>query len=89
MSASHDKTAARRASRQAERIKTSSLASAAPEERLHGAVFGRLDNGDYWAVHFPTTDEAERFLRLLGPPPATKARLDAAMAALREGAGSA
>lgn len=41
-------------------------------EPQHGGVFGRLDDGRWWRVMFPTTQQAERFLQLLGPPPQAK-----------------
>jgi hypothetical protein len=52
-------------------------------EPRHGGVFGRLDTGEYWSVQFPTTEEAQKFLRLLGPAPATKARLDDALSRIK------
>jgi hypothetical protein len=57
----------------------------ARREPQHGAVYGQLDTGEVWSVLFPTTREAQTFLRLLGPPPATRARLNSAMRRLRGG----
>jgi hypothetical protein len=56
-----------------------------PPDQPHGGVFGTLDNGRAWSVLFPTTAEAERFLTLLGPPPATEDRLRAALRIMGKG----
>lgn len=45
-------------------------------------VVGRLDDGRPWTVIFPSDEEARRFLVLLGPPPASEARLQAALKAV-------
>ena len=52
----------------------------------HGGVIGRLDDGRHWTVLFPSDEEARRFLILLGPPPASEARLQAALYAMGKGA---
>lgn len=45
----------------------------------HGGVLGTLDDGRAWVAHFPTTGEAEPFLSILGPPPASEERQRAAL----------
>lgn len=50
-----------------------------------GGTVGTLDDGREWSIRFPTATEARRFLTILGPPPATEARLHAALAILRKG----
>src|ERR1700722_11135704 len=52
----------------------------------HGCVVGTLDDGRAWIVRFPTTSEAEQFLEILGPPPATEARLQTALKIMGKGA---
>ena len=56
-----------------------------PPDQPYGGVFGTLDDGRAWAVRFSTTAEAERFLTLLGPPPATEDRLRAALRIVGKG----
>jgi hypothetical protein len=51
----------------------------------HGSVIGTLDDGRAWVVHFPTTGDAERFLSLLGLPPASEERLQAALKVMGRG----
>jgi hypothetical protein len=48
-------------------------------EPKQGGVFGSLNDGRSWVVLFLSTDHAERFLQLLGPPPATETRLREAL----------
>jgi hypothetical protein len=55
------------------------------DEPPHGGVFGTLDDGRPWSVLFSTTVEAERFLILLGPPPASLERLQAALRVMKRG----
>lgn len=54
-------------------------------EPPQGGVFGRLDDGRFWTVRFPTAEESRRFLSLLGPPPASEDRLQAALNAMGKG----
>jgi hypothetical protein len=51
----------------------------------HGGVIGTLDDGRAWVVRFPTTEEAGRFLSILGPPPASEERLRAALKVMGRG----
>jgi hypothetical protein len=51
----------------------------------YGGVFGTLNDGKAWIVRFPTTGDAERFLSILGPPPATEERLQAALKLMGKG----
>ena len=51
-----------------------------------GGVVGRLGDGRHWTVLFPSEEEARRFLVLLGPPPASEARLQAVLYAVGKGA---
>jgi hypothetical protein len=50
-----------------------------PPASEYGGVFGTFTDGKVWSVHFPTTGEAKRFLTILGPPPATIDRIQAAV----------
>lgn len=68
-------TAARAERRRAQReVKRSSN-----NEPQRGGVFGRLNDGRVWTVRFQTSEQAERFLQVLGPPPATEDRLRKAL----------
>ena len=64
---------AARAKREARRRAARAAARGAASRQTppHGGVFGTLDDGRPWSVLFPTNAEAERFLKILGPPPAT------------------
>jgi hypothetical protein len=75
----HDRGQAMSVAR-AERRRAKREAARRPSnEPPHGGAFGGLDDGRWWRVIFPTTQQAERFLQLLGPPPASEARLRAAL----------
>jgi hypothetical protein len=54
-------------------------------EPRHGGVVGRLDDGRFWTVFFAEHDKAVQFLTILGPPPATEERLNAALKAVGKG----
>jgi hypothetical protein len=56
-----------------------------PPAEPHGCVILTLDDDRACVVGFPTTGEAERFLAILGPAPATEQRLQAALKAVGKG----
>lgn len=72
----------RRAGRHAARESSSPWSPPAPP---HGGVVGTLEDGRAWSVRFPTTGEAEYFLTILGPPPASEERLQAALRVMAKG----
>lgn len=76
----HDKGRAMSARAERRRAAREAARSTRPEPSLkHGGVIGRLDDGRTWVVCFNTVDTAQRFLQLLGPPPASEPRLRAAL----------
>jgi hypothetical protein len=85
---SYARAARRRASRQGQGSGASGSSAWIPPSDsgpLHGGVFGTLDDGRFWRVCFPTAEEAQQFLSLLGPPPATEERLQTALKAMGRG----
>jgi hypothetical protein len=84
---SYARAARRRASRQGQGSGASGTSAWTPPDSgpPHGGVIGTLDDGRAWVVRFPTTGEAERFLFILGPPPASEERLQAALKVMGRG----
>jgi hypothetical protein len=78
---SYARAARRRASRQGQGSGASGTSAWTPPDNgpPHGGVIGTLDDGRYWAVHFSSAADARRFLAILGPPPASEERLQAAL----------